>query len=183
LVMALETPLNLVVTVADLLGLDNALLSLRDRLREAYGRREPAHYVPVDGIVPFIQESSRQFDLAIVTTRNRKDTVAFIQQFGLKDYFKSVVTHEDVKRLKPHSEPIIRAAKELGYSPRQCILVGDTTVDIRAGKKAGTLTVGVLCGFGERPELDRLEPDLVVGTTSELAKHLPRSRQPWCENW
>ena len=35
-------------------------------------------------------------------------------------------------------------------------MIGDTTVDIRAGRSAGAQTVGVLCGFGEENELRRI---------------------------
>ena len=56
--------------------------------------------------------------------------------------------------------------------PERCIVVGDTTVDVRAGKRAGALTVAVLCGFGERPEMERLEADLILDTTTDLASHL-----------
>jgi len=48
-------------------------------------------------------------------------------------------------------------------------MVGDTTVDIRAGVAAGAQTVGVLCGFGERGELERAGADLILESTTELA--------------
>jgi phosphoglycolate phosphatase-like HAD superfamily hydrolase len=48
-------------------------------------------------------------------------------------------------------------------------MVGDTTVDIRAGVAAGTQTVGVLCGFGERHELERAKANLILESTTELA--------------
>jgi phosphoglycolate phosphatase-like HAD superfamily hydrolase len=48
-------------------------------------------------------------------------------------------------------------------------MVGDTTVDMRAGKSAGAQAVGVLCGFGEEPELRRKGADMILKTTGELA--------------
>jgi len=51
-------------------------------------------------------------------------------------------------------------------------MVGDTTVDIRAGKSAGTQTIGVLCGFGEENELRQLGADMILTTTSELIQVL-----------
>jgi len=47
-------------------------------------------------------------------------------------------------------------------------MVGDTTVDIRAGKAAGAQTVGVLCGFGTERELRRAGADLILDNTYEL---------------
>ncbi len=62
----------------------------------------------------------------------------------------------------------------MGVQPANCLMIGDTTVDIRAGKAAGAQTVGVLCGFGEEPELRRLGADEILETTSELANLLLR---------
>ena len=47
-------------------------------------------------------------------------------------------------------------------------MIGDTTVDIRAGKAAGAQTVGVLCGFGEEPELRKIGADEVIADTPKL---------------
>ena len=61
----------------------------------------------------------------------------------------------------------------MGVKPEECLMIGDTTVDIRAGKSAGAQTVGVLCGFGEEPELRRFGADLILESTSQLADVLP----------
>jgi phosphoglycolate phosphatase-like HAD superfamily hydrolase len=60
--------------------------------------------------------------------------------------------------------------------PENCLMVGDTTVDIRAGKAAGTQTVGVLCGFGQEAELRRAGADLIIASTAVLPQLLfPRT--------
>ena len=50
-------------------------------------------------------------------------------------------------------------------------MIGDTTVDMHAGKSAGAQTIGVLCGFGHRKELLRAGADVILETTAgvELA--------------
>jgi N-acetyl-D-muramate 6-phosphate phosphatase len=47
-------------------------------------------------------------------------------------------------------------------------MVGDTPIDIRAGRAAGAQTIGVLCGFGEREELLRAGADLILDSTADL---------------
>jgi phosphoglycolate phosphatase len=56
----------------------------------------------------------------------------------------------------------------MGVRPEECLMIGDTTVDMRAGKAAGAQTVGVLCGFGEEEELRRLGADLILKSTADL---------------
>ena len=182
-VMAIETPMNALITLLDILGLDEKFFALSDWVRLILGQRTPAQYVAIEGAVQFIRELSTTYDLAIITTRSRVDTSVFLKAFGLIDCFEVIVTRQDVKRLKPHPEPVRQAAEKLGLPPEQCVIVGDTTVDVQAGKRAGALTVGVLCGFGERPELERLQPNLLLETTTQLGQRLPREEQTWCDNW
>lgn len=47
-------------------------------------------------------------------------------------------------------------------------MIGDTTVDIRAGKAAGAQTIGVLCGFGQE-ELRRAGADVIVPSVADVA--------------
>jgi phosphoglycolate phosphatase len=84
-------------------------------------------------------------------------------------YFDAVITGQSAERTKPYPDPILLAAKRMGVKPDECLMIGDTTVDIRAGKSAGAQSVGVLCGFGEEPELRRMGADMILNTTSDLA--------------
>ena len=57
-------------------------------------------------------------------------------------------------------------------------MVGDTTVDIRAGKAAGAQTVGVLCGFGQESELRRAGADLILPSIASLCEILLIDKAP-----
>jgi phosphoglycolate phosphatase-like HAD superfamily hydrolase len=52
--------------------------------------------------------------------------------------------------------------------PEHCPMIGDTTVDILAGKRAGAQTVGLLCGFGTEGELRRAGTDIILSNLREL---------------
>jgi HAD superfamily hydrolase (TIGR01509 family) len=182
-IMALETPINLAITMLSILRVDKKALSWGKWLRAASGQRSPAGYVAVSGVVKLIQDLSKEYNLAIITTRDQQDTMSFVERFGLQNCFATIVTRQDVRWLKPHREPILRAAEQLGYAPEQCIVVGDTTVDVQSGKKAGAMTVAVLCGFGERAELERLGPDLILDATPQLIEHLPNRERASLAEW
>jgi len=165
-IMASEGPTNAFLTFLDILGLDDELFTLGDRLRRLRGLRTPANFQPVDGVVESVQELSGRYPLGIVTTRSRQDAQTFLEQHALADCFSVVVTHEDTWRLKPHPEPIRYAAEQLGVAIERCLMVGDTGLDVRAAKAAGAYAVGVLCGFGEREDLTGA--DLILENTAEL---------------
>jgi len=172
-VMRLHRPANALLTLLDVLGLDARSLAISEWVRQLYGQRKPEEFVAVDGAIALLRELRKTYRLALTTTRGRADVDRFIAQFGLDGEFTAIVTRDDVKRLKPHAEPVQRAAQELELSPEQCIVIGDTSMDIRAGKRAGALTVGVLSGFGEAHWLKRHDPDLIGGTAIELLQQLP----------
>ena len=64
------------------------------------------------------------------------------------------------------------AAEALGLDPAECLMVGDTIVDIKAGKLAGAQTAAVLCGFGQQQELEQAGADLILSSTADLEKLL-----------
>jgi phosphoglycolate phosphatase len=96
----------------------------------------------------------------------------FLEQFDLVKYFDVIVTGQSAERTKPYPDPIFFAAQKMNVQPEECLMIGDTTVDMRAGKSAGAQIVGVLCGFGEEPELKKFGATVILKSTSELADML-----------
>jgi phosphoglycolate phosphatase-like HAD superfamily hydrolase len=106
--------------------------------------------------------------MAVVSARDEKSTMRFLTQFDLCKYFEVIVTGLSAPHTKPYPDPILLAAQTMGVQPHECVMIGDTTVDMRAGKAAGAQTIGVLCGFGEEPELRQLGADLILKSTGDL---------------
>jgi HAD superfamily hydrolase (TIGR01509 family) len=175
LIMALHRPANGLLTLLDVLGLDARFFAASEWLRQLEGQPKPEEFVAVDGAIALLRELHKSYRLALTTTRDRADVERFLKQFGLDGEFTVLITRDDVRRLKPHAEPVQRAAAAFGLAPAQCIMIGDTSMDIRAGQRAGALTVGVLSGFGEAYWMKRYGPDLIVGTAIELLQQLPRT--------
>jgi len=166
--VAAEGPINAVVSLLDAVGLDDNVFSIGDRLRRVRGLGTQGRFVVVDGVLETIRSLHRSYHLGVVTSRSRVDALAFLGQFELQRLVEVVTTREDTWRLKPHPEPIRRTVTSLGLSPSECVMVGDTAVDMVSAKEAGTFAVGVLCGFGERKELLAAGADLILEKTSQL---------------
>lgn len=168
LVYRLETPGNLALAGLDRLGLDSLANQISERIdRLVASRRRPA-FLMIGGAQEMLTELYPRYPLAVVSARGRRKTLAFLEHFHLTGYFQHIVTGQTCRRTKPHPDPILWAARQAGVSPSECLMVGDTTVDIRAGKAAGAQTVGVLCGFGQAEELERAGADLVLPHTTDL---------------
>jgi len=172
IVMAMETPSNYIVSIAERLGLGRSIYGLADRIRRSKGLATRNTSVLVEGTHELLGSLDGRFRLAIVTTRARPEALSFLTQQALERYFPVIVTRLDVWRMKPHPAPIQRAAQLLGVGISRCLMVGDTTVDILAARRAGAVAVGVLSGFGEREELWRAGAHLVLGSAVELLSYL-----------
>ncbi|MDP2211114.1 MAG: HAD-IA family hydrolase [Candidatus Aquicultor sp.] len=107
--------------------------------------------------------------IGAVTTRARASTLKTLSFTGLATYLDHVVAFEDVENLKPHPEPILKTLGVLNSRPAAAVMVGDTDVDIAAGRNAGTLTVGVTYGF-HGLEILKSCPDHII---DDIAAILP----------
>ena len=107
-----------------------------------------------------------------MTTRGLEDAEAFLDQHDLRDMFDVIVTRETTWRLKPHPEPIRTAAELLGVPVERCVMVGDTTVDVKSAERAGARAVAVRCGFGTPSELEQAGADVVMDCIPDLTSVL-----------
>ena len=91
---------------------------------------------------------------------------------GLVDFLEVIVTADDVRHKKPSAEPLIQCSQKLGVPLNKCVYVGDTRVDIRAGKAASMGTVGVLTGFDDYDALKNETPDAIINSIAQLSEIL-----------
>ena len=168
ILMACESPATGILGLLDRVGLDDNLFGLGDRLRQVRGVHTVLNFRPVDGVGETLRDLNRRYHLAIVTTRSHREAEAFLSQQELTNLVQVIVGRDDTWRLKPHPSPVRHAAEKLAVPVERCLMVGDTMVDIKAARAAGARSAGVLCGFGERDELERVGADRIFETTSEL---------------
>ncbi|EDN5857635.1 HAD family hydrolase [Campylobacter jejuni] len=92
-------------------------------------------------------------DLGIVTTKGGKFTPILLDYLGVKKFFKTLITFEDVTNPKPSSEPIILALKRLNKTQENAYMIGDTILDIQAAISANITPLALTCGYGNENEL------------------------------
>lgn len=167
LVMWVEAPGNALLGMTDTIGLDDEMVALINWISR--NRKLPdKKFLLVPGVDLLLSQLEGRYPMSVVSARDEKSTIRFLEQFDLLKYFDVVITGLSARRTKPYPDPILLAAQKMGVKPEECLMIGDTTVDMRAGKSAGAQTVGVLCGFGEEEELLRMGGDHILKNTAEL---------------
>lgn len=172
IVMTLDTPMNAVYTALDWLTLDDQLVRLMDWMQGFHLRKEKPDLPLIDGTIECLEQLAPHFKLAVVSARGEKGTHQFIEQWHLGGYFGCIAHGQIVSHTKPWPDPVLWAAEQLGVPPEACLMVGDTTVDIRAGRAAGGQTMGVLSGFGDEKELARVKSDIIIPSVADLPQIL-----------
>jgi HAD superfamily hydrolase (TIGR01509 family) len=90
------------------------------------------------GVVPVLAELRRRGrPMAVVSSRRREPLEWGLRAAGLRPYFDAVIGLEDVEHPKPDPEGLLKAVRRIGASPSDAVYVGDSDVDVEAGRRAG----------------------------------------------
>ena len=129
---------------------------------------------PMPNVSETLKKLSQKAKLALITMRHvpEEKVIEELQKFGLVRYFQVIVTALDTSQPKPSPEALIKCARQLGIQTSECAVVGDSVVDVRAGRNVGAKTVAVLSGIFTREELEMEKPYLILKSVNELPDFL-----------
>jgi len=109
---------------------------------------------------------------ALVTSSPRTPVADVLARLALSELFDFVICGDDVQNYKPHPEPLLTTLTALQRCAAEAIMIGDSHVDVLAGKAAGMRTALFLpADHGRFHNAERLlatEPDHTFSDHSEL---------------
>ncbi|MFA5860951.1 MAG: HAD-IA family hydrolase [Candidatus Thermoplasmatota archaeon] len=108
--------------------------------------------------------------MAVVTTKAVEPARTVLKALGIDARFSTIVGVDTVRRPKPDPEGARVALARLDAGAMHAVFVGDTVMDVLAGKGAGTRTIAVLNGHGDADELEACAPDALIPDLSKLAE-------------
>ncbi len=173
IVLDAETPVNTLYGLADRLGIDDELSQVRAHLGQIRrGELTAEDHLAVPGIDEMIETLAVHYPMCAISTGSAGRVEHFFETVGLRHHFTALVTAQTTDRMKPYPDPVHYAAEQMGVTAAECVMIGDTVVDMIAGNSAGAQTIGVLCGFGTEDELRREGADEIVGATPDVVELL-----------
>jgi len=147
---------------------------LGDDFREYHVKVFRKHYIgnpvvntkPYPGIVDTLRSlRGRGVSLVVVTNKLEELSVEILKRLGMLELFDLVVGGDTFSEKKPSPLPILKSLEFVGVESSQSLMVGDTSADIEAGKKAGVKTA--LAGWGY-VRLNSIKPDYILNSPEEI---------------
>ena len=128
------------------------------------------HTVPYPGVREGLELLSR-YSMAVLTNKPVRFSKAILDGLGLGRHFRYVYGGNSFQTKKPDPEGVNVLLRDLEVIPREAMMVGDSDVDVRTARNAGTWACGVTYGLGfdgmrEHP------PDVMLDSLVELPLHL-----------
>jgi HAD superfamily hydrolase (TIGR01509 family) len=115
---------------------------------------------------------SKNYAIAVVSGIRRNLLELALKKSHLFVYIDYLLGADDTKKSKPDPEPFLLAASHFHLPPQQCVMIGDSFLDMRGAKKAGMKAIGVVTGFTAKNELVAEGADGVIDTLRELPKFI-----------
>jgi beta-phosphoglucomutase family hydrolase len=145
---------------------------MRDRLEDQL----------VPGVRRFLEELPEQTPVGLASNAERPNIDFVLDGAGLRNYFQVIVDGSQVRHPKPAPDVYLRAARELGVEPRNCIVFEDSPVGIAAARAAGTRVVGLLTHERTLYDVDLAVTDFLDPELDRWLRHqVPEQPEPIAE--
>jgi len=155
-------------TFRELLGeekVPQALSLFRKKYEEIF--RAHTHLLPdVREVVGGLQ--SRGIQLAVATNKLGRFSRAIFEHFGMEKMFAVILGDGDVSQNKPDPEMLYQAMDNMRLAKEETVFVGDSVIDIQAGKNAGVRVFAVPTGNTDRADLVKAQPTVIMNRLLDL---------------
>lgn len=108
------------------------------------------------------------FRLGCVTNKAEQFTLPLLQDLGIRDYFEIVVSGDTLPKKKPDPLPLLHAAEQLGVTPAESLMIGDSISDVKAARAAGFRIICMSYGYNHGEDIRDYDPDAVIDSMAEL---------------
>jgi phosphoglycolate phosphatase len=126
---------------------------------------------PYGGVMDVLEHFKNK-KLAVATNKPVGLTTKILDDLNMSVYFGKVIGGDNVQNKKPAPEAIEIIMEELDVLPDKAVFVGDSRIDVEAGKKAGVVTIGAAYGFRGREELEKEGADVIIEDIKELIQKI-----------
>ncbi len=124
---------------------------------------------PIPGIVEILDGlRAKKVKLATLTNSGRAPSEWLLRRHDLLRRFDFTLSRDDVAKLKPSPDGILKAITLMGLPREEVVYVGDSVIDVRAARSAGIKVASVTTGRYTRERLIEEGSDYIMGSLAGL---------------
>ncbi|HVJ45786.1 MAG TPA: HAD-IA family hydrolase [Luteolibacter sp.] len=124
---------------------------------------------PYAGVPELLVElQKRGHRLAVLSNKPHPFTRAIVDSLFPGITFDVVVGQRAGIPHKPDPAGAFEVVKAFGLPPEDCVLIGDSTIDLETARNAGIGSVAVTWGYHDRAPLEAASPDALVDDVASL---------------
>lgn len=117
------------------------------------------------------------YTMGVVSNRGQASLEAAIEQLNLSEFFDVVLGHDLMDEAKPSPSGIDKALKFLNVDKGGVVYIGDTSIDVEAGRRAGSFTVACLFDTIREHEIKESNPNRIVYALEDVLTVLEEDLQ------
>ncbi|HFC91494.1 MAG TPA: HAD family hydrolase, partial [Leucothrix mucor] len=112
----------------------------------------------------------KSLDLKVgcVTNKDERFTLPILTDLGIVDAFEIIISGDTLAKKKPDPLPLLHAAEKLGVDPKQSLMLGDSSSDVKAARAAGFNIICMSYGYNHGEDINNYDPDIVIDSMTEL---------------
>ncbi len=139
------------------------------RYRAHYNRDGIFNCTVYQGIIPLLEALQEAgVKLGVATAKPGSMAMRVLEHFGLLKFMDTVSPNQEDEKGTGKAHLILKALKDLGVSPENAVMIGDTRFDCQGALEAGTAFIGAAYGYGGIPELKEAGAQLLAASPQEL---------------
>ncbi|MEO5356988.1 MAG: HAD-IA family hydrolase [Nitrospirae bacterium YQR-1] len=131
-------------------SLGSGLLHKKESVLKVFLSHYEAHMFdttrPYDTVLETLAELL-PYNMVVVSNKTEALSKLVIEKLNLSKYFRYVFGFDTFTKCKPSPMPVLKAMELCGAAQDETIVVGDSSFDIEAGRRAGAKTVAVAYGY------------------------------------
>ncbi len=136
---------------------------------ETYGAELCVNTQIYSGVPEFLKHcQTLNIKMACVTNKPVKLAQGLLDALELSSYFQIVLGGDSLPERKPHPLPLLHCMQSLNTSASQSLMIGDSSNDVEAARRAGIDCIVVSYGYNHGESIYDCQPQQVVDSLAEL---------------
>lgn len=104
--------------------------------------------------------------LAVLSNKPHAFTDEIVKKLFPEDTFQIILGNREDLPHKPDPQGALEISAQIGIAPEDCVIIGDSTMDLDTAKNAGMKSIAVTWGYHDRERL--AAADQIADTVAEL---------------